>query len=438
MVAPYDQQDEQVEESRRPSEIPYTSYMPEVQRISTPQVQRRRRRRRALVRIPWIPLSVIAILLPVVVGSVVFFGGLRAQQHVAASEADTEEAVIYVTATPDFNLAMTATSILPPEYLLSLSQTPQAPVVVETQPTESGTEATESAPTPTPPFVSLGPSEQPLSVWQTKIVYVCWHGQDDICLMNADGSEQRQLTSMVGTDWYPSLSPDGQTILFSSQRGNKGFDIYAMDINGGNLRQLTTSGTDNFAPDASPDGLSIVFASQASGRGDQDIWVMNADGSDPHPLTSDSSDEIDPAWSADGTMISFASNRSGTKELFIMNADGSNVRQVTRGVSIGGRSSWSPDGQWLSFYAGPPGDKNIYIVPFQCSLMGTGCDRTLIQQLTRGGNNKGPSFSLDGQWITYASERDGDNEVMIVRVDGSDIRVLTSNNYPDWQPRWGR
>jgi Tol biopolymer transport system component len=70
--------------------------------------------------------------------------------------------------------------------------------------------------------------------------------------------------------------------------------------------------------------------------------------------------------------------------------------------------------------------------------MGTGCDRTLIQQLTRGGNNKGPSFSLDGQWITYASERDGDNEVMIVRVDGSDIRVLTSNNYPDWQPRWGR
>jgi Tol biopolymer transport system component len=160
------------------------------------------------------------------------------------------------------------------------------------------------------------------------------------------------------------------------------------------------------------------------------------DGSNPVQITFEPSNEIDPSWSPDGSMISFTSNRKGINELFIMNADGSDIRQVTTGMSIGGRNDWSPDGRWLTFYAGVP-TKEVYLVPIECAQLVVGCDRSLIRRLTDGGNNKGPSFSPDGLWITYASGNGANNEIMIIRIDGSEVTRLTDNNTSDWQPRWG-
>src|SRR5690606_23476479 len=54
-----------------------------------------------------------------------------------------------------------------------------------------------------------------------------------------------------------------------------------------------------------------------------------------------------------------------------------------------------------------------------------------------GRHNKAPSFSPDGQWIAFASNLRGDNNVFIMRVDGSDWRQLTTQPSADWQPRWG-
>jgi TolB protein len=414
-----------------PAPIPYTSYMPEVQRIAPPRVQRRRKRRRMLIKIPWIPISVVVLLLPVAIGSYLIFGSLRAERR-AESPADVEELIVYVTATPNISIAQTATSILPPEYLQALSMTPSAIADLGGQPGEVHA-------TPTSAFIATGSNPQPFDIRTSKIVYVSFiNNSDEIFLMNADGTEQRQLTSLPGTDYYPSLSPDGQTIYFSSQRGKNNFDIYSMDTAGGNIRQLTSNNGDNYAPELSPDGTRIVYThfAKIGDKNDQDIWVMNADGSNPHPVTFDTTNEIDPSWSPDSTRISFTSNRAISNELFIMNADGSNVQQLTRGMSIGGRNDWSPDGLWLAFYAGPGSDKEIFKVPIECSYI-DGCDSTLIQQLTYGGQNKAPSFSPDGQWIVFTSARDGDNEIMIMRVDGSELRTMTTNYIPDWMPRWG-
>ena len=59
-----------------------------------------------------------------------------------------------------------------------------------------------------------------------------------------------------------------------------------------------------------------------------------------------------------------------------------------------------------------------------------------------GGNAQGPSFSPDGQWVTFTAYYDhpGDEngcEIYIMRVDGTDLRRLTDNDYCDYQPRWG-
>ena len=260
-----------------------------------------------------------------------------------------------------------------------------------------------------------------------QIVFTCTpEGYNQLCLMNADGSNYIRLTNHKANDYYPSLARDGQSIFFVSNRSFQ-FEVYVTKTDGSDLRQLTHQIGNVTAPELSPNGRQIVFALKKDG--DSSIWLAGADGSTPHPITDDQWDEIDPTWSPDGQRIAFAAVRGGYVELFSMKPDGSDIRQETQGVyGIGGRSSWSPDGTKLVFYAGPKDDRDIYVVEIVTGQ---------ITRLTRGGNNTGPCFSPDGHWISFSSSRDGDHEIYIMQADGSHVTQLTENSYDDWQPRWG-
>lgn len=270
-------------------------------------------------------------------------------------------------------------------------------------------------PSPFPAFFDNSP---PMG----KIAYTCFIKQiDQICLMNADGSGQTQLTFLDATAFYASLAPDGRTIYFSSRHSGS-FEIYSIGVDGRDLERLTNGIGALYAPELSPDGRLIVFT-----NGSRGIWVMNANGKSPRAITT--GNDIDPTWSPDGSMIAFASSRAGARQLFVMDADGANIRQVTNLPEMGGRNTWSPDGSKLAFYAGPTGNRNIYVI----NIDGSG-----LVQLTDGGDNLGPSWSPDGNWIAFTSFRDGNNEIYIMRPDGTNLVRLTSNAISDWQPRWGR
>jgi Tol biopolymer transport system component len=260
-----------------------------------------------------------------------------------------------------------------------------------------------------------------------KIIFVCFDGKfDQICLMNPDGTERKQLTDSTSTNFYPSLSPDGQYVVFSSNRTGV-FEIFLMQLASGELTQLTDGIGNLYAPEISPNGNRVIFT-QESGR-QQNIWLMRLDGNNPRALT-DSGSDIDPTWSPNGEQIAFTSARNGAKQLFIMNANGENERPILldEATKIGGRISWSPDNNWLAYYAGEAGNRNIFL---------TSVNGKQVYQLTQQGDNLGPSFSKDGEWLAFTSFRDGNNEIYIMRVDGSDQARLTRSPLSDWQPRWG-
>ncbi|MGD0707723.1 MAG: DPP IV N-terminal domain-containing protein [Anaerolineaceae bacterium] len=298
-------------------------------------------------------------------------------------------------------------------------------------PVIADTETPTQAPTETP----LVPTEAPAIATATAIpvsghiVYSCFiDDNDDICIMNADGSDQRQLTHNPATDFYPSLSPDGKTILFSSNR-NGHFEIYSMNVDGSNQTRLTNNIGNLYAPAFSPDGSQIVFTNE--GDHYQHIWSMNRDGKNPHPLTEGDNNNIDPTWAPNGQAIAFVSDRNGFNQLFIMSADGSNPFAVTTDAPYpSGRSSWSPDMSTLAFYSGTAAklDRNIYLV----SPSGHN-----LRQITDSGDNLAPSFSPDGNWIVFTSYRDAINQVYIMLTDGSNAQRLTFTSYSCWQPRWG-
>jgi Tol biopolymer transport system component len=166
---------------------------------------------------------------------------------------------------------------------------------------------------------------------------------DEIYVMNADGSEQTQLTDNDVSDLYPSWSPDGEKIAFASERDGGG--IYVMNADdGSDVTRLTTEGVD---PSWSPDGEKIAFFNLRA------IYVMNADGSDVTRLTTEG---VDPSWSPDGEKIAFTSFRDADDEsefnaIYVMNADdGSDVTRLTDPNADYSTIDWgtntsSPDGK---------------------------------------------------------------------------------------------
>lgn len=268
-----------------------------------------------------------------------------------------------------------------------------------------------------------------------KIVYVCQifktSATDQLCLINADGSAQRRLTTDDhAKHFYPSFAPDGQSIVFSSNLADASqYDIYEMDLQG-NLRRLTENIGILTAPEISPDGQQIVFT-RAEGDATE-VWLMNRDGSSPHLIYQNG---WDPSWSPDGKRILFATPISGYGvQLASIRRNGTDFQRLSNLAYIRGRNDWSADGRWLITYAGQPWQRELFLM---------NADGSQAQQISPpGGNSQGPSFSPDSQAVAFTAYFDhyGDPhgcEIYTLRLDGSNLTRLTDNDYCDWQPRWG-
>lgn len=186
-------------------------------------------------------------------------------------------------------------------------------------------------------------------VYFTRLNQTTANAKEYLYSMNADGSGETQISPIyndtsTASDRHPSLSPDGSTLLFSTNRTKNGGTIAKLALATGAMSYLTYSGnllgetviSPAEQPTWSPDGTKIAFAAYP-GYPDfsakEQIYVMNADGSGKTKLTQETTANCSrPAWSPDGSRIAFQKDYPGfsnTTEIWIMNADGSGAKALT-------------------------------------------------------------------------------------------------------------
>ncbi len=267
-----------------------------------------------------------------------------------------------------------------------------------------------------------------------RIVYTCSINGDEVCIINSDGTDWRQLTNSNFASYNASLSVDGNSMVYVVGDGNKS-EINEMELSSGKTNQLTELGKALGSPEISPDGKRIIFHYR-SGNNAVKLWIMNRNGSDPHEFYSKSGNDVhDATWSPDGTQILFAMGKNDSNKLYIMDFNGRDPRVVNDTIDTRGRSDWSVN-NLISFDQGGPFAHDVYLMNM---------DGSNLHRISETGiNAQGASLSPDGKWVAFtgytnvAGKDQNSCEIFIMRVDGSDVRQLTRNGYCDYQPRWGK
>ncbi len=307
-------------------------------------------------------------------------------------------------------------------------------------------------PTSSPPAApTFTPTPLPLNLYQ--IAYARQTGGEnvDIHMSNGDGSKDTPIIQHDAPDTDPAVSPDGQEVVFVSDRGEAGPELYIINPDrGGAPIQLTDTDTVEItAPAWSPDGERILFSAVFSEGADSEIYTLLRD--DPlkiEAVTENQAMDRDPAWSPDGKTILFASDRitRGLFQIFAVPADcfdtspencEENIRQLTQSQNSNTSPAWSPEGEQIVFVSNRVSidDPDIYV------MRADGTDAqplTLDQYGDDDAVDAEPAWSPDGRWIAFVSSRDGGRfDIYLMSVDGAEVHPITetgSVSSPSWFP----
>ena len=280
---------------------------------------------------------------------------------------------------------------------------------------------------------------------------------------------------------WPAFSPDGKQIAFSQGGGQGG--IFVVGATGESVRRVTDFGSN---PAWTPDGQRLVFSSEEVGsvysRGDRSaLWAVDVSGGAPVQL--DAGDAIQPAWSPSGHPIAFWMNLSGQRDLATIPAAGGPRVPVTNDVAADWAPVWSPDGKFLYFASDRGGSMGIWRIGIDETSGGptsapepiaVGVDvsmdlphlsadgrslvfRSMIAAVNpasipfdpvteRAGNvtllqhRTGIlvpyDVSPDGRWLVLANLRERQEDLFVMKTDGTELSRVTDDPARDRSPRF--
>jgi serine/threonine protein kinase len=283
-------------------------------------------------------------------------------------------------------------------------------------------------------------------------------------------------------DTQPALSPDGKLVAFRSERGGGG--IYLMNTKGESVRRLTDSG---YNPTWSPDGREIAYADENIIRPEDRqmplsrLWAIEVATGRKRLVSS--ADAVQPQWSPHGQRIAYwAIDRSGHRDIWTIPAKGGTPVAVTRDEPLDWSPAWSPDGRYLYFSSDRAAGMKLWRVPINESsgrVLGPPepvpapsryaghlsfsrnsrrmayVDATFSSNLSRvvfdpvtehlldepkditepSKQAVRPAISPEGEWLAFSSAA-LEEDVFLVRTDGTGLRQLTHEGHRDRGPRW--
>lgn len=248
------------------------------------------------------------------------------------------------------------------------------------------------------------------------LLLCCWLANLYACAMLSSSDDHLRGTRFKNGGAYkgssPSISADGNKIVFGSTRYGIG-DICIIDFNGDNWKQLTDTDAYEGEPSFSNDGKKIVFVSERDGNGE--IYLMNVDGSEQKRLTFYDLYDANPSFSPDGKKIVFTrqliDQQSGVPQthIFTMNCNGSNIQKITNGDGWEGDPSFSPSGEKIIYKSGWHGSYDS--IDIRTIDLNGNNETVIIKQ----GLCHEPSFSPDGKNIIFIADFNNDGEWRLYR-----------------------
>jgi Tol biopolymer transport system component len=151
-------------------------------------------------------------------------------------------------------------------------------------------------------------------------------------------------------------------------------------------------------------------------------------------LTADREPDASPVWSPDGSMLAFTRGPHEDRDIWVMTADGSEQRNVTNLPGDEFHPAWSPDGQWIAFSHSARSQ-----APAMPDIMLVALDGTDLRNLTdnAAANDQGPVWSPDGTRIAFGSSAGPDGmAVHVMTVDGAERRVITAGAMATFATGW--
>ncbi len=252
-------------------------------------------------------------------------------------------------------------------------------------------------------------------------------------------------------------------VFTSNKNGNE--DIFSMNIDGSGLTQLTDSPVKDNYPAVSPDGEKIAYTSDINGT--WQIMIMNWDGTEKVQLTHNPWRSGYPTWSFDGRFIYFEASPEGDYEIYRIDSDGSNMKRLTLNPNIDDWHPYAHPFQYKVIYeSGPSRHEELYIMDYNgknikkisnadmrkrvpaISVDGkiiVFSDNSSVYTMNSKGKNikkisgdlvncRHPDISPDNNFITFESGAEGQEDIYIVNLDGSNLVRLTDIPGTDYDP----
>jgi len=257
----------------------------------------------------------------------------------------------------------------------------------------------------------------------------------DLYLMNPDGSNWVNLTNHTENGDYQSgyveFSPDGTKVYYSYVEDGfwQGTDVFVVNADGSNKRNLTNSsgvnGVYDRLHDISSDGSKLLIVSNRNGN--NDVFIVDSDGSNAFTLGATGAEENAPAFSPDNQRVTFTSTREGVWNIYVADIDGNDVTNLTadlayNAISSGTGARFTHDGAHVIFFNNMGSGLT--------ALFGIAVDTLDVTPLTgdvRRAHNGHFDVSPQGK-IVFSMQGAGSlNDIFVVDVNGQNLQNLTNS-----------